>query len=102
MVSFLQEGMVSLWVFRKRLNPASTGGDVLGNLCGVDYYNTDFQDMATSEDVQPLASLLSQISDANSFLDEAVVAAERIGVKEAYGVIAQFDFAYEPSKVTRP
>ena len=51
---------------------------------------------------QTLSSLLSQLSYAGSFIDDALNSANRLGIKDAYGVIVEFDFAYDPSKIARP
>lgn len=100
---FEREGVVSIWVFLDEEDPADAEKDVLKDFCGVDYYDIDFQEGDTNrEGRQPLASLLGQLSYSGSFIQNALVAADRIGIKEAYGVIAQYDFAYDPSKVTKP
>jgi hypothetical protein len=49
-----------------------------------------------------VASLLSQLSYSSSFIQDALTAAKHMGITEAYGVMAQFDFAYDPSRVTKP
>jgi hypothetical protein len=91
MVNSEHEGVVSVWVFRERENPYDTRKDVLRDLCGVDYYDIDAQEGATSKDPGPLASLLIQLSYSNSFIGDALNAAERMGIREAFGVIVQFD-----------
>jgi hypothetical protein len=51
--------------------------------------------------MKPLSSILAPLSYSKSFIDTAVSAAERLGIKEAYGVLAQFDFAYDPRQITK-
>lgn len=103
MENFEQKGVVSVWVFREDEDPADAEKDVLQDFCGVDYYDLDDQEGDLGRDgPQPLASLLSQLSFSGSFIHDAMAAADRMGINEAYGVIVQFDFAYDPSKVTRP
>lgn len=101
MVSFEQDGVVSLWVFREEESPNDVGKDVLKDFCGVDSYDSDFQEGITTKESQQLSSLVSQLSYSTSFINDAINAAERIGIKEALGVIAQYNFAYDPSKVSR-
>lgn len=69
--------------------------------CGVDYYDADSTEGAISDDAQSLSSLLAQVSYSSSFIEETLKAAQGIGIKEAYGVLAQFDFAYDRNKVTK-
>jgi hypothetical protein len=101
MENFEQDGAVSVWVFREAENPADADKDVLKDFCGVDYYDIDSQEGTIADDLQPLSSLVSQLSYSSSFIHDTLNAAERMGIKDAYGVIVQFDFAYDPSKVTK-
>ena len=101
MESFRQDGVVSVWVFREEENPADAEKDVLQDFCGVEYYDIDSQEGATFDQMQPLNSLLEQLSYSNSFIDKAIGAAEQMGIRDAYGVLAQFDFAYDPTRVTK-
>jgi hypothetical protein len=100
--NFEQNGVVSVWVFREPLDPANSETDVLKEFCGVDYYDIDFQEGAMFDEMLPLSSLLRDVSYSSSFLDEAIRAAESRGVKGGYGIVTQLDFAYDPSKVTKP
>ena len=101
MEDFEQEGVVSIWVFQDQEDPVDADKDVLKDLCGVDYYEIDSQEGVTNDHPQPLSSLMSQLSYSGSFIQDALNAAKRMGIMEAYGVMVQFDFAYDPSKVTR-
>lgn len=101
MENFEQEGVVSVWVFREAEDPADADKDVLRDFCGVDYYDIDFQEGITATSPQSLASLLSQLSYASSFIEDALNTANRLGIEDAYGVIVQFDFAYDPSTIAR-
>ena len=51
--------------------------------------------------MQPLSSLLDQLSYSSSFIKDALNAAGRMGIKEVYGILAQFDYAYDPSQVSK-
>ncbi len=97
-----ESGIVSLWLFREPEDPADVGKDVLKDFCGVDYYDLDFQEGVYEEAPTGVRSLIGRLSYSASFLDGAVAEAEWLGVSKAYGVIAQFDFAYDPAKVNRP
>lgn len=102
MDGFERDGFVSIWAFLREEDPADADKDVLQDLCGVDCYDLDSQEGAISDSPQPLSSLVEQLSYSASFSKSALEAADRIGIKTAFGVIAQFDFAYEPSTVTKP
>ncbi len=96
-----QQGVVSLWVFREPEDPADAGMDVLKDFCGVEYYDIDSQEGVLGDHQQPLHALLGQLSYSGSFDSNALSAAEHMGIKEGYGVLAQFDFAYDPGKITK-
>jgi hypothetical protein len=102
MTSFDMPNIVSLWLFREPEDPADAGKDVLKDFCGVDYYDLDQQEGMVREAPAGIHSLLEPLSYSVSFLDEALAGAGRLGITEAYGVLAQFDFAYNPVEVTRP
>ncbi|HWG45497.1 MAG TPA: hypothetical protein VN688_22225 [Gemmataceae bacterium] len=100
MIGFEKKGQVSLWAFLKE--PAEDV-DLMRELCGVDYYDLDDQEGNFSEDgkLTPLRQLISPLSYANSFIDEAERAAKDLRITESIGVMAQYDFAYDPTKITR-
>jgi hypothetical protein len=99
---FEREGVVSLWVFMKDEDPDDFEKDVLKSFCGVESYEIDSQEGVVSKDLQPISQLLEQLSYSESFASAASAAAHSLGIAEAYGVIAQFDFAYDPKAVTKP
>jgi hypothetical protein len=49
-----RRGVVSLWVFREQGDPRDDEKDVLKTLCGVDYYDPDFQEGVIVEVETPL------------------------------------------------
>ena len=100
MVNFEREGVVSIWLFRKREDPSDADKDVLREFCGVEYYDVDSQEGVARDEPQPVASLLGQLSYSGSFIDDALIASGRMGITEAFGVLAQFDFAYDPNRAT--
>ncbi len=101
MEDFEQEGVVSLWAFLKPENPADVNKDVLLDFCAVEDYDADFQEGVLCEEQQPIADLVFQLSGSKSYLDDVVRVAARKGIEKAYGIIAQFDFAYDPTKITK-
>lgn len=101
-VSFERKGVVSVWVFCEPVNPADARKDVLKEMCGVDYYDLDFQSAMSEETLTPLHALIEPLSYSESFIEEAIKAAQRLGIANALEVIAQYDFAYDPRKVTKP
>ena len=99
---FDKKGKVSLWVCLRKPNlPAERDTDILKTWCGVKYYNLDDQELSGVNDSFPLAKvadLLKPISYSSSFAAAAMKAAEAKKLTEAYWVLAQFDFAYDPKK----
>jgi hypothetical protein len=102
MVTFEQDGVVSVWVFLEKENPADAGKDVLKDFCGVEYYDLDAQEGIVVDDPLPLESLMRQLSYSESFIDEAMQAATRVGITKALGVLVQFDFAFDPTEIPGP
>jgi hypothetical protein len=99
-VSFEQPGTVSLWLFRKPEDPADVGKDILKEFCGVDDYDLDHQEYIEQKSPTPVRPLIERLSYSASFLDHAVAAAKRRRISEALGVLAQFEFAYDPEQAT--
>ena len=102
MTDFERDGKVSIWVFRKPENPEDAEKDVLKDVCGVDSYDSDFQKWKCCVEPVLLLSLLAELSYSGSFVDAALAAAHELKLETALGVIAQFNFEYDPSKVCKP
>lgn len=102
MTSFEREGKVSIWVFRKEEDPEDAGRDVLKEFCGVEYYDSDFQEGMNCIEPTPLASIIRELSYSESFMDPALASAHRENIVEVFGVIVQFNFEYDASKAKRP
>lgn len=99
---FEQNGVVSIWVASNDKSVESEDIDVLQDLCGVGYYNLDKQDSACQDfKLVPMGSLLLELSYASSFYDSVLKKANDYGINCARWVIAQYDFAYDPSRVKR-
>lgn len=101
MPSFRKKGRISIWVGFNRCDPAV---DLLKDLCGVDSYDIDSQECVVDDKKwrqQRIERLLGQLSYSESFLHEAMDAAEQMGVSEALYVVVQYDFAFNPKKVRK-
>jgi hypothetical protein len=100
MVSFEKRGWVSIWA---GLTDEDREKDVLKELCGVDYYDVDYQENIIAPDWQlvPVQQLLLKLSYSDSFLESAVRAALKKGIEQARLVVMQLNFKYDPSRVTK-
>ena len=98
---FEKEGVVSVWaglIDRSEL-PAK---DTLQDLCGVGYYRIEFQEgNSLGFKEVDLRLLFDGISYADTFLEEALLAAKNKGLKRARWITVQYDFEYDPSRVRR-
>jgi len=97
---FEREGVVSIWLSSAEVDDTET--DVLQDLCGVGYYNLDNQESNACLTTVPVEVLLSEISYVATFLSQALRAASELGLSSARWATVQFDFAYNPSRVSRP
>ncbi|HZY89865.1 MAG TPA: hypothetical protein VFE78_33900 [Gemmataceae bacterium] len=81
---------------------AMEGVDILKELCGVEHYDLDEQEVSALDDSfpkAPVADVLSRLSYSSSFLDAARKAAEDMKIGQAYWALSQYDFAYDPRRV---
>jgi hypothetical protein len=79
--------------------------DLLKDLCGVDGYDLDDQEVSAVDDTFPKASvdeILRAFSYSSSFLKAALQAAAMKKVTTVYWALAQYDFAYKPEKARPP
>jgi hypothetical protein len=101
--SFRKKGKVSVWVgVRKPDLEAMQGVDILKDLCGVEHYDLDDQEVSAvsnSFPEAPCTEILAQLSYSASFLDAAREALARKRLDRAYWALAQYDFAYDPRRV---
>jgi hypothetical protein len=102
--SFRKKGKVSIWLgVRKPDLKAMEGQDILKDLCGVEHYDLDDQEVSAAGDSFPAAScaeILARLSYSSSFLDAATEAAAKSKVARAYWALAQYHFAYDPRRVS--
>jgi len=100
--SFRKKGKVSVWLgVRKPDVKALEGVDILKDLCGVESYDLDEQEVAAAGDTFPkatVAEILCRLSYSSSFLGPANQAAATKKVKQAYWALAQYNFAYNPER----
>ena len=69
------------------------GVDILKDLCGVEYYDLDEQEVAAGGDTFPkatVAEILSRLSYSSSFLGPANQATAKKKVNQAYWALAQY------------
>jgi hypothetical protein len=100
MISFERRGWVSIWI---GLTSDNQDKDVLKDLCGVDYYDVDYQENIISPnwEMSAIGDLVSKLSYSDSFLDQALEVAQMKGISEARHVIMQLNYKYDPRKVTK-
>jgi hypothetical protein len=100
---FDREGVVSIWLGLKQPRRDS-GADILRDLCGVEYYDLDFQDFIAVGEFEeaPVADILRLLSYSASFLGAGVRVAESRGIARAHWAVGQLDFAYDPARVYVP
>ena len=55
-----------------------------------------------SEEESSLVELIGRLSYAGTFVEEAVAAGRELWVEKAYGVMAQYDFTYDPVNTHKP
>jgi hypothetical protein len=98
---FEHNGWVSVWLGTTPA-PTQAGIDTLQDLCGVGYYKLSDQEGGGSPTAVPVERLFEDVSYVGSFLPAVLEAAQRLGIATAWWMTAQFDFAYDKSKVRRP
>lgn len=100
---FDKDSVVSVWLGLTK--PERDGGvDILHDLCGVQAYDLDFQDVVAVGEFEeaPALEVLRQLSYSRSFLTAAVRAAESRGVRTAFWAVAQYNYAYDHSRANVP
>jgi hypothetical protein len=95
---------VSIWAWAGEMPPDPEPVDTLRDLCGVEYYDVDFQEAIGGRDraEEPIAALLGRLSYSSMFLDDAVKGAESRGLASSRWVVAQYRFAYDPKRAKAP
>ena len=100
---FEAEGFVSIWVATGVLNKYPAELEPLQDWCGVGYYDVDSHEQNHAEyKAVPIAELLTPLSYSPSFQRQALEEARRRGISTVTWVMAQYDFAYQPSAAKRP
>jgi hypothetical protein len=95
--------VVSVWL--GLIKPEQDGGvDILRDLCGVESYDLDAQDIVAVGEFEeaPVAEILRLLSSSSSFLANAVRAADAQGLRTAFWAIGQYNYAYDPARVYVP
>lgn len=77
--------------------------DLLKDLCGVEYYDVDFQEIFFVDgEVSDLETLLEPLSYSDTFMQEVISKANNLGITEASYALVQYDFVYEGSEKDLP
>lgn len=98
---FEKKGVVSVWLGMKDRS-AERDVDTLQDLCGVGYYRlSDQESNSFGYELADLSQLLSGLSYSSSYASEVFAAARVQGIEKARRIVAQYDFAYDPTVVTR-
>jgi hypothetical protein len=100
---FEQEGVLSFWVGLLDDSDDTDEPDVLQDLCGVCYYDLDYQEGNCHEfALVPLRDLVMELSWARSYGEAVLKAASERGLEMARWVTVQYNFAYDPQRIKRP
>ena len=78
--------------------------DLLRDLCGVARYDLDSQECVVDDrgwKPRPIRRLLKGLSYSDSFLQPALAAAGERGLEDALYVLAQYEYAYTPTRARR-
>lgn len=95
-------GVVSVWLGLRDAKDDPAGLDVLQDLCGIGYYSLDQQESNCFDfKLSPLIELIGELSYSQSYCEELIEAAERMGIKQARYIVLQFDFNYDLERVKR-
>jgi hypothetical protein len=101
--SFRKKGKISVWIgVRKPDMRAMQGVDILKDLCAVEHYDLDDQEISAAGRSFPVATcaeVLASLSYSSSFLAAATEAAAKRKLHRTYWALAQYDFAYDPRRV---
>ena len=104
MQDFRCNGRVSIWIGLTKPDPDQMQVDILKGMCGVEYYDIDFQSSYGHSKWKPLPvkRLIQPINYSKSFLTEAVASATAKGIETGVWVVCQFDFDYDPALAKQP
>lgn len=93
--------MVSVWIGLTD-DEGEPDLDVLQDLCGVGYYRlSDQEHYNFNFDIADLRDLITPLSYSATFIDATLAAARKHGLEKARWITVQYDFDYDPLKVTR-
>ncbi|MBC3919098.1 immunity 22 family protein [Undibacterium sp. CY18W] len=99
---FRKKGVVSVWV-GLRSDEGDADADVLQDFCGVGYYDLDAQESNSFNfELVNLEKLFNGISYSSSFKNNVLSTAYRKGIHLARWIVVQYEFGYDPAKVSRP
>ena len=98
---FEKKGVVSVWLGMEG-ELAEKNIDTLQDLCGVGYYRlSDQEGKCFNFELANVSRFLVNLSYSSSFREAVVSEAKKRGIEEARWAVVQYDFAYDPARVTR-
>jgi hypothetical protein len=95
-IYFDEPGVISLWVGQVWV---ALGSNFLRDLYGVDDYDPDNQECILRDSSTTVSELVLKLSYSDSFRDAAIESALQLGIVSARWIMAQYDFAYDPTRV---
>lgn len=100
---FDKPGVVSVWLGMSKPEPDESV-DILRDLCGVQHYDLDFQDVVAVGDFEkaPVEDLLRLLSYSSSYLFAAIRQAKKLKITSACWAMSQGNYAYDPTRVFVP
>jgi len=96
-----QIGFASIWA---GLEHQDTNIDLLKDLCGVDFYDVDFQECsaAPKHELERVSVLARRLSYGECFSEEVCRAAESIGLDRVAWLAMQLNSSFDPNKSRKP
>ncbi|MNR32861.1 hypothetical protein D3C85_1504850 [compost metagenome] len=98
---FERQGVLSVWLSLEDRR-GEERIDTLQDLCGVGYYRlSDQESNSLDHELVDVERLLLPLSYSSSFSKDVISTARMKGVGAARRIVVQYDFAYDPKKITR-
>ncbi len=98
------DNKLSIWFGKEIIHETDEDEvDLLKDLCGVEYYDIDFQEIFFVDgEVSDLETLLEPLSYSETFMKEVIKKANNLGITEASYALVQDDFGSEDTKMDLP
>ncbi len=91
------EYKLSIWFGKEIIHETDEDEvDLLKDLCGVDNYDSEFQEIFFVDgEVSDLETLLEPLSYSETFMQKVIAKANSLGITEASYALVQYDFEYK-------